>query len=684
MFRKKIVIQDGYKDCGPTCLLMIIKYYKGNVNIEKLKELCQNDKTGTTAYDLIEAAKICGFEANGVKCEIENMTIDNLILPCIAHVTIDDSYNHYVVIYKVDFKNKKIIIGDPAIGYKKYSFDEFKKIYNNILIFLYPIKNIPYDREIKIMEFIKNICRSSKNQLIQIVGISLFITIFSIITSFYLQYMIDNIITDKKNLIFIFIVFLLIYILKLISDFFRNQILILVNQKIDLELTFETFKKIIFLPYIYYRNHPTGEIMSRLTDLNVVRDVISKVAISIFIDLPLTVISLIVLYIINSKLFFIALLMLVLYLIIIKLFTHPLNNLVNNCQQNKAETNSYIFESINGFESIKGNNIEKVIVSKLETKYLKFLKSIAKLDHFYNVQYLLKEIVNNIGFIVIILIGCFLVYDENLTIGTLLSFNALLVYFLNPIRNVIDLDISIKEAKNAIRRVLNILRDEENNGIYDLEFTGEIKITNLNYKFGSKEILSNVNTTIKSGSKVVVIGNSGGGKSTLFKIIKKYYPVARNKIYINDIDINDYKKSDVIYISQNEILFTDTIKNNIGSIDNLTNVSKICLIDEIVADNNLGYNMLLEENGFNISGGEKQRIILARSINRPFNILIIDEGLSQVDTNMERKILKNLFESFEEKTIIFISHRLDNIDLFDQIIEIQNGRLVKDVRRNNG
>ena len=142
MFKKNLIIQDGFKDCGPACLLMLVKHYKGNINIEKLKEMCKNDKTGTTAYDLINAAKECGFEANGMKAKLEDLTIDNILLPFIAHVTINNSYNHYVVIYKIDFKREKLLVADPALGYRKYSFDEFREIYNEVLILLYPAKNI--------------------------------------------------------------------------------------------------------------------------------------------------------------------------------------------------------------------------------------------------------------------------------------------------------------------------------------------------------------------------------------------------------------------------------------------------------------------------------------------------------------------------------------------------------------
>ena len=277
-----------------------------------------------------------------------------------------------------------------------------------------------------------------------------------------------------------------------------------------------------------------------------------------------------------------------------------------------------------------------------------------------------------------------------MNIGTLLTFSSLLVYFLDPIKNIINLDNTVKESKIAFKRVLELI-DYENKEIGFIEKFkgGDIIFKNVNFTFDDKnQILRNVNLNIKNGSKVMIVGKSGSGKSTLFKLLMKYYKIDNNKIFINDVDINNYTLStinnSIVYISQNEILFNDTLYNNIvfdnNEKDKLLSIANICEINEIL-DSNLGFNMLIEENGFNLSGGQRQRIILARALMKKFNILIIDEGLNQIDTDLERRILKNIFEKYKDKTIIVISHRLDNLDLFDNLIKFDSGQ-VKDVKRN--
>ena len=177
----------------------------------------------------------------------------------------------------------------------------------------------------------------------------------------------------------------------------------------------------------------------------------------------------------------------------------------------------------------------------------------------------------------------------------------------------------------------------------------------------------------------------------MLKLLLKFHEIKRNSIFIDDIDINDYSKTclqdNICYISQNEILFTDTIYNNIKlnrniSDEKIYDITKSYYIDEIYKNSNLGVNTLVEENGFNLSGGERQRIVLGRSLVREFNVLIIDEGLNQVDVSLERKILKNIMKDYEDKTIIIISHRLENMDLFERVIKFKNNTIEEDLIKN--
>lgn len=676
--------QEEAKDCGAACLSMIIKYYKGYLSMEKIRDLLKVNQSGTTAYHIIEGAKQIGFTAKGVKCTLDDINEDNIVLPCIANVIINNTYKHFIVIYKIDFKNNKIVIADPANKIMIMSFDIFKSIFSGVLIILYPNDNIPKDKNKN--SFIPLIIKSHPKLFKQIIILSLFITVFSVTSSFFLESISKTIIYDSKDLInLLLMIFFTIKLLKLISDYFKDKILILLDEKINLRLTLDVYKQVLSFPYKNYRNKTTGDILTRLLDVGNLKDHFSKIFLTLIVDLPLSLISMFVLYMINNKLFFISIFILILYVLTYLFFKDNFDESIKEIKSNNVETTNYMIESINNFETIKGLNIYEDIYNRFEYKFIKLLKNNFKYENMFIIQKFIKDFISEIGLFIIYGVGTILVLDNKITFGSLLTFGALLSYFIEPIKNIIGLESDYRELKLIINR-LNDLYEfnslENKNELYK----GNIIFNNLSYTYDDKNmILKDINLEIKEGEKVIILGNSGSGKSTLLKLLMKYYETNRNSIYINNIDINDYKlPNGILYISQNENLFTDTLINNI-TFDNkynlsyINDISNICCLNDVLIKNNLNYDSLIEENGFNLSGGERQRIILARALLKKFNILVIDEGLNQVDISLERKILKNIFRKYKNKTIIVISHRLENLDLFNHMIKLENGVIKENV-----
>ena len=222
-----------------------------------------------------------------------------------------------------------------------------------------------------------------------------------------------------------------------------------------------------------------------------------------------------------------------------------------------------------------------------------------------------------------------------------------------------------------------------------LPIVGNINIHNLSFSYNNKtNILNNISLDIDKNSKVLLLGNSGSGKSTLLKLLYRYYDIPRNKIFINNYDILDFNlldiRKNIAYISQNEFIYTDTVRNNIILDRDISEseflfACKLLYVTDIVSDNPLSYDMPLEENGVNISGGQRQRIILARTILKKSKIIMIDEGLNEIDVVLERKILRNMFMYLKDCIFIIISHRTDNMDLYDKVIRLDNGIMKGDI-----
>lgn len=685
MKKDLIVIQDGAKDCGASCLLSIIRYYGGNISKEKLIDMTKTTKDGTTFFGISSAAESLGLTTKSYKVD-EIDKIKKIIPPILCQIN-NNGYNHFIIIYKI--YNNHLLIMDPSKGKEVIDLFDFNNIWTGYIMLFE--KNLPLinNKENKIFgKIIKEVIIKNKGNILFITILSLIITTSTCLASFYSEVVFDKVIdTEINNLIFITLIFFILFIIKNITNFIRNHLLIYLNQKLDISIILNAFSKIILLPYRYYKNKTTAEVLSRINDLSYVKKFISKIIITIFLDTLVFIIAFIIIYTINRKILNIFILTEILYLIIILIFNKTIKKYTIQSQKNIALINSAIVESVSSFETIKGLNIEDNMIYKFSQNYSKALNTNYNLEKLNNTISLLKEFITDISLLLINFCSFKLIMTNHLTIGNYMTITMLSNYLIYPIRNIINLTEEYHYVKNSITRANNLFEVEDEN-IYDdkkLEINGNIKITNLKYTFNNKNyILKNINLFIKDKDRVILLGPSGSGKSTILKILYKYLEVDRKTVYINGYDINDYSlidiRKNITYISQNEIIYNDTIRNNIildrevSEIDYL-NICHLLHIDDIVKDNILGYDYILEENAINLSGGQRQKIILARSFLKRSNIIMIDEGFSQIDIETEREILQNIFRYFYNKTFIVISHRTENLDLYNRIIKIKGGKI---------
>ncbi len=669
MKKYKLVKQDNLKDCGVASLASIIEYYNGYVPLEVLREMTKTNKEGTNAYNIVETAKQLGFESYGIKCELESIEKTNLILPAIAYTIIDNSYKHFMVIYEIDYKKKIVVIADPATKIKKISFSEFKKIYQNILIILYPKKEIQkYPKKNMFLKDVISILKKHKFIIIKLLIIILVYTILNIINLYLIQSILKNI---YKYHIFITCIFIILF--KEMISFYKNKLIIIFSNKINFALTNQVFFHILRLPYQYYRNRTTGEVITRIKDVQKLEQGICNIIISFFIDTILIISTALFLVHINNTLFLVTLLGTTLYILNYFLFHQKIKENMENLVTKNDQINNFFYETINAFETIKGLNIEDKFMSKFKNKYHQYQNDLKKFQDICNVESLVKNIIASISLVSILGIGMYLIKNNLLTLEELFVYYALFSYFIDPVKDIFDNMVSFKEIKLIIKRINDLYYIKNSKKVSNQ--IDNIKINNLIYETNNKIIFNNLKLNINKNDKIALIGESGSGKSTLLKLIKKYYQ--NNNVLINN---NISENVNIIYISQNENLFTDTLEANIKLNRNVSKkeyekVIDICDIKKIIHDNNLNYQMIIEENGFNISGGEKQRIVLARSLLQKADILLLDEVLSEVDSNLERKILKKLLKEFKNKTIIYVTHRLDNIDLFEKVLKLENKNL---------
>ena len=658
----KGVYQQSLKDCGVACLLTIIKYYKGNNTFENVRYLTKCNNNGTSALNIVNASKKLGFDCKGIKCNYEYL--EKIVMPCICHIELFNGYNHFIVLNKVNKKYVKVF--DPEKGNKKLLKEEFNKIWTKNVIELIPNRKLDVIQTEK-NNLLKKIIKKNIYLYLFILILSFIFLCLNILNNYYFKTLLDN-----NNYIYILIIFVIIILLKEISNFIRNKIIMKLQYNVETYLYNNTHKKLLSLPIYYFNSRSKGDIITKFYDLEYIKDLLIQVPFTLFIDLFLIIITILILYFINSTLLKMFFLIIILYVLILKIFNKKIKNMVMINQEKNSFKNSILLENINNIYSIKNMNIENYRNNIFNKSLISYCDSVKNYEKKYNFIILMKNLVLYIGTAYIIFYGIILTKNEIILLSELILFNSLIIYIVEPLNNLFNIIPLLKNSINALKRIDEIFlieNKEKNEKIIKYDIT----INNLCFSYdGYKNILKNFSYYIKENEKLVVIGDSGIGKSTLFKIINSEYEIENNMIYIGSKDINLIDTSNVIsYVSQDEKLFNDTLYNNIvlnNDYKEMDEILKITGINKLLYKKNINLDTLIGQEGLNLSKGERQRIILARVLLKKSKILILDEALNGIDEVEEKNILKSIKEKFNDKTIIYITHNINICNIFDKVL----------------
>lgn len=685
--------QHDYKDCGCACLSTICKSYGLKYPISKIREVAGTDKDGTSALGVIKAAEKLGFSAKGVKANTPEDIFGEIPLPAIAHVVIDNTMLHYVVIHKIS--EKEIIVADPAKGIVKYKPIEFFNIWTGILIILTPTSDFRKGNQVKgVFTRFFDLLKPQKGLLINIFLASILITVFGIIGSFYFKFLLDDIVPNnlKQSLTIFSVGFIVLAIFKVIMEAFRTQLLIHLGQKLDIPLMLGYYEHVINLPMNFFGTREVGEIISRFSDASNIRQAISGVALTMMIDVFMVLIGGGILYSQSPSLFGLTIIPLVLYGIIVYSFKSSIEKVNRETMEKNSKLTSYLIESLNGIETIKAFNSEREVNLETEKRFIKFIKAIFKNERINNLQVTFKRLVESIFAITVLWIGSTQVLNGSISFGELLTFNALLAYFLDPIENIINLQPTVQTALVAAERLSEILdlelekSEQEDKKIKPKSLKGNIEFKNVDFRYGTRNlILKNINITIKKGERIALVGESGSGKTTLAKLLLNFYQCENGEILVNKynlLDINvESLRDKIAYISQETFLFNGTILENLMlgnpylTYEEVIDACEKAQIHDFINSLPLRYNTLVEENGSNFSGGQKQRLSIARAILRKPEILIMDEATSNLDSITEKAIERTIHDFSEGMTTIIIAHRLSTIMRCDNIYILEKGEI---------
>ena len=695
-FRKRHYrAQVDTRDCGVAALAMVLGYYGSYVSLATLREKAKTTNDGTTALGLVKVAEDLEFETRALKADMTLFGMEEVSYPFIAHVLKDGKLLHYYVVTGYDKHSIHVADPDPQVKMTKIPRERFAQEWTGITIFLAPSPAYKPSQEKKngLLDFIPLLTKQ-KGLITNIVLATLLVTVINIVGSYYLQSIIDTYVPDqlKTTLGMISVGLIIVYILQQFLSYAQEYLLLILGQRLSIDVILSYIKHVFQLPMSFFATRRTGEIISRFTDANRIIDALASTILSIFLDVSIVSVIAVVLFSQNASLFFLTLLGIPVYALIIFLFMKPFEKMNHETMEANSVLSSSIIEDINGIETIKSLTSEKQRYQKIDKEFVTYLKKSFAYSRSESLQKVLKAAARLILNVLILWVGATLVMDQKISLGQLITYNTLLVYFTNPLENIINLQTKLQAARVANERLNEVYlvqsEFEEEKLIQDLSLLqANIEFRGVSYKYGyGKNVLSDIEFSIPAGSKTSFVGVSGSGKTTLAKMLVNFYDPNQGEICLGGVNLNQLDKKAlrqyINYLPQQPYVFNGTILENLllGAREGTSqeDILRAVELAEIRADIErmpLNYQTELTADGAGISGGQRQRIALARALLTDAPVLILDEATSSLDILTEKRIIDNLMQL--DKTIIFIAHRLTIAERSEKVVVLDQGRIVE-------
>jgi ATP-binding cassette subfamily B protein len=471
-------------------------------------------------------------------------------------------------------------------------------------------------------------------------------------------------------------------------------------RKLDFTMMSQFFRHTLSLPYSFFAKRKTGDIFARFQENQTIRAFLTESTVTTVLNLLMVFIYFSVMFLYNVKLTLLLIAFVIPIIVLTVLVTPKIKGFAREVFGVSTDAKSYLMEAIGGAETIKGMGIERPVRLKWEKKYAKALEVQYRAQSFNIMVGLAGQLLNAATTIAILWAGANLVLTRELTIGQLIAFNALMGSVLAPLMGLVGLWSLLNDAAVAMERLGDVLDLEPEQKPEDLatrvalpDLRGDIRFEGVYFRYGGSEtsyVLENINLDVKPGELIAIVGRSGSGKTTLAKLLVGFYTPTEGKLTVDGYDINvidkEYYRAQVGYVMQTNLLFSGTIAENIASGDDspdrrrIEEVAKRADAHGFISKMPLGYEQTVGERGMGLSGGQMQRLCIARALYHDPRLLVFDEATSALDTQSESNIMASMDDILQGRTAVIIAHRLSTIMRADKILVLYEGKVVEQGR----
>lgn len=698
--------QADSKDCGPTCLKIVSKYYGKTLNIQQLREFSETTREGSNLLFLSDAAEKIGFRTLGVKLNVESL--EEAPLPCILHW----NKEHYVVLY--DVKKGNYHISDPGFGLIKYNKEDFLKFWigNNadekttegIALLMEPTPKFnqsEFEKEEKKsigFGILYQYLWRYKSFLIQLsIGLlagSLLQLIFPFLTQSIVDVGIQN-----QNIGFIYLILfaqLFLFAGRTGLELIRSWILLHLSTRINISLISDFFIKLMNLPISFFDVRMTGDIMQRISDHRRIERILTTSSLNVIFSVINMFVMGGVLAYFNLQIFFVFFGGSILYFGWITLFLKRREELDYKRFSEVSQEQSKVMELINGMQEIKLHNAEKQKRWGWEHVQARLFRVSMKGLVLEQSQSIGSSVINELKniFIIFICAKLAMTNEGGFTIGSMMAVSSIVGSLDGPITQLIGFVRELQDAKISLAR-LSEIHDKEDEiqqeefQMHEVPQNEDIIIKDVSYRYLGSDlpVLDGLNLTIPAKKVTAIVGVSGSGKTTLMKLLLKFYEPEKGDVIVGNSQLKNISqkawRDNVGAVMQEGFIFNDTIANNIAvGVDHvdknrLAYAVDVANIKEYIYSLPLGYNTKIGQEGVGMSTGQKQRLLIARAVYKNPEMLFFDEATSALDANNEKAIMHKLDMFFKDKTVVVIAHRLSTVMNADQIVVLDKGKIIE-------
>ncbi len=683
--RVPFIQQMEYSECGLACLAMLLNYYRHHIDLNQLREEYPAPRGGYSLFNLVEIAHSKQLETEAFRSDAEDLR--QLHLPAIIHW----EGKHFILLEKVHAHSYTII--DPAKGRQRITENEFIQKFTGYIVTLKPSPSFETKKATSssiLLNYLKKYKWMLFNIFLFTLGLQAVMVSIPLFTKWFMDQVVST--TDTSFLSHTGLMLLLMLITYVLINGLRSIIIAFVQTRLDRTIMEDFMDTLLHLPFPFFDNRSNGDILFRANSNIYIRDILSTTLITLFIDLLLliTYSAMMVNFSLQLSLVLVgtsALLGLALFL-----NSKVVRKMVDSNIRDKIQVQSTVTEMVYNTLDIKVLGIEDRLLSKWQKKYESQLHSTQKLNIWESIIQTFTSAIQVLLPLLILWLGAFMVLRGEITMGTLLAFSSIAGSFISPVisisNNYTEL-VSLKSYFSRIQDVLKTKKEQEQADklIVPQQLKGKIEFRNVSFKYNrfNEEVIKNISFVIHPGESAAIVGHSGSGKSTIAKLLLGLNKPTSGQILIDDIPIEQYNlvklRALIGSVLQEAQLFNGTIKENIQmsteASDNevIQAAQQACIYNEIMSTP-LGFDTIVTESGANFSGGQRQRLLLARALVSVPKVLILDEATSSLDNISEMYIKKSI--SKQPCTKLIIAHRLDTIQDADKILLLHDGQIIEE------